>query len=279
MKRRGFTLIELLVVVAIIAILAAILFPVFAQAREKARQTSCLSNIKQLTLGFIMYSQDYDESFPQWKWDENYSSPWGDKSSVSPNNASSVWYYAIYPYVKNSKIYACPSDPRKVKFRDIGGGWFTGWDDPANRPIGAPKELDNEIMSYGANEPLTYQYPGLAAIQKPAETLLLADSINALSAWDCFDHWQAITDATPANDPRRRYRIQRIAYSKYGDRIPTFWDGICAGAPAGSNSAAWDGAWDDYAMHLRGQNIGFADGHAKFYPVGKTTIDLYGVGK
>jgi len=63
----GFTLIELLVVIAIIAILAAILFPVFAQARAKARAATCLSNLKQLTLGFVMYSQDADETFPQWK--------------------------------------------------------------------------------------------------------------------------------------------------------------------------------------------------------------------
>ena len=63
MKRKGFTLIELLVVIAIIAILAAILFPVFAQAREKARQTACLSNLKQLATGGMLYSQDYDEKF------------------------------------------------------------------------------------------------------------------------------------------------------------------------------------------------------------------------
>ncbi len=64
MRRKGFTLIELLVVIAIIAILAAILFPVFARAREKARQTSCLSNLKQLSLGVLMYAQDYDERLP-----------------------------------------------------------------------------------------------------------------------------------------------------------------------------------------------------------------------
>ena len=70
MSRRGFTLIELLVVIAIIAILAAILFPVFAKAREKARQTSCLSNVKQLGLGLMMYAQDYDEKLP------SYLPPW-----------------------------------------------------------------------------------------------------------------------------------------------------------------------------------------------------------
>src|SRR5215216_4432933 len=74
-KRRGFTLIELLVVIAIIAILAAILFPVFARARENARRTSCLSNLKQLSLGIMQYTQDYDERLPQAMYDtkETYS--------------------------------------------------------------------------------------------------------------------------------------------------------------------------------------------------------------
>ena len=159
MRRRAFTLIELLVVIAIIALLAAILFPVFAQAREKARAASCLSNIKQLTLGFIMYSQDYDESFPQWKWDQTYQTSWGDQSPSDQNNATTIWYYAIFPYVKNGKVYSCPSDPRKSRFN--ANGWFVwGGGGVQNRadgkgPLGSLPELDNEILSYGANEPLT----------------------------------------------------------------------------------------------------------------------------
>ncbi len=91
MKRRGFTLIELLVVIAIIAILAAILFPVFARAREKARQTSCLSNLKQIGLGFLMYSQDYDEKL------------FGARLPLDG------WTGAVMPYVKNEQIFTCPS--------------------------------------------------------------------------------------------------------------------------------------------------------------------------
>jgi prepilin-type N-terminal cleavage/methylation domain-containing protein len=97
-RRRGFTLIELLVVIAIIAILGAILFPVFAQAREKARQAACLSNGKQIATGLMMYAQDYDERLPRW-W-----TPTGGQ-----NNQARDWKNDIEPYVKNWDIYRCPS--------------------------------------------------------------------------------------------------------------------------------------------------------------------------
>jgi prepilin-type N-terminal cleavage/methylation domain-containing protein/prepilin-type processing-associated H-X9-DG protein len=101
--RKGFTLIELLVVIAIIAILAAILFPVFARAREKARQSSCLSNVKQLTLGLTMYVQDYDERFMP----AGYQIP-GLPLGGSGTNVN-WWRYLLQPYVKNWQIYLCPS--------------------------------------------------------------------------------------------------------------------------------------------------------------------------
>src|SRR5579859_6644071 len=93
--KRAFTLIELLVVIAIIAILAAILFPVFAQAREKARAATCLSNQKQIGLAIMMYVQDYDETFPMDQYDT--SAPGG----VPDDNTLRFWTDFVYPYIKN----------------------------------------------------------------------------------------------------------------------------------------------------------------------------------
>ena len=102
----GFTLIELLVVIAIIAILAAILLPVFAAARERARQTTCASNLKQLGLAIMQYTQDYDESPPN---GTSYTST--AYNSVCANHALQGWAGQIYPYVKSSRVYTCPDDP------------------------------------------------------------------------------------------------------------------------------------------------------------------------
>ena len=101
-RQRGFTLIELLVVIAIIAILAAILFPVFAKAREKARQTSCLSNIKQIALSGLMYAGDYDERLP------GHGCSWRNYTVSGPGET--CYLAKIYPYVNNMNVYQCPSD-------------------------------------------------------------------------------------------------------------------------------------------------------------------------
>jgi prepilin-type N-terminal cleavage/methylation domain-containing protein/prepilin-type processing-associated H-X9-DG protein len=101
MRRHGFTLIELLVVIAIIAILAAILFPVFAQAREKARQSTCLSNARQIALALTQYAQDYDETLVL-----RYIGP----DPVTKKDRS--WKDSLEPYLKSADIYRCPSNPR-----------------------------------------------------------------------------------------------------------------------------------------------------------------------
>src|SRR6059058_3980186 len=108
-RRRGFTLIELLVVIAIIAILAAILFPVFAQAREKARQSACLSNCKQMGTAVMMYAQDYDETLPAYSFTNLGLNPLHSALGIWSNSA---WVTMLMRNVKNNGVFACPSGPR-----------------------------------------------------------------------------------------------------------------------------------------------------------------------
>jgi len=120
-RKRAFTLIELLVVIAIISILASILFPVFARARENARRASCMSNLKQIGLGFMMYIQDYDEKFP--KVTLGYPSgtaPWG------PSNPY-AWADALQTYIKSPQLYQCPSDSKEPKSDPASWGYSDYW--------------------------------------------------------------------------------------------------------------------------------------------------------
>lgn len=146
--KRGFTLIELLVVIAIIAILAAILFPVFARAREKARQTSCLSNLKQLGLGVMMYCQDYDELLPV-----SYNP--GVPNLGTGFNRCRYWFGVIQPYVKNEQIYICPSKSTSTAFS-------YGW--------------NYDVLGYGSSS--YCQACPLARLEHPSETLMMVDANN-----------------------------------------------------------------------------------------------------
>ena len=145
-RSRGFTLIELLVVIAIIAILAAILFPVFARAREKARQASCMSNVKQLTLGMLMYAQDYDEVFaPRY-----IDTVEGERIWWVPRVGSDGPLPALgEPYLKNVQIAFCPSEK---------GNFTYGY----NRMLGVNP----------SSEPVV----AMASVQRPAELLLFSDN-------------------------------------------------------------------------------------------------------
>ena len=150
MKRRGFTLIELLVVIAIIAILAAILFPVFAKAREKARQSSCSANLKQIGLSVLQYVQDYDERFPPL-----YTVTTGISGGYMHTPE------LVYPYVKNAQLFTCPSESLGQAF-------------------------DNGIVcNYGYNQSrvpgLSPSFDGclpMAKIEDPSGTLMWIDDTN-----------------------------------------------------------------------------------------------------
>src|ERR1035438_1049632 len=162
--RRGFTLIELLVVIAIIAILAAILFPVFAKAREKARQTSCLSNLKQMGLAMAQYTQDYDSTFLR-SWYFNN------------NGTGYVWADAIVPYVKNDQIFSCPSSTTPTtKIVNAYGNVFN---------TNAINYADNANYWAGSNGTVACNppfYSADSAVQDPAQTITVTDYSGAFES-------------------------------------------------------------------------------------------------
>jgi prepilin-type N-terminal cleavage/methylation domain-containing protein/prepilin-type processing-associated H-X9-DG protein len=157
-KGKGFTLIELLVVIAIIALLAAILFPVFARARENARRTSCMSNLKQMGLGVMQYSQDFDEGYPpgNYSWDST-GRPAAEK--WAPANLI-YWQQIIDPYTKSEQIYVCPSVSRNISGQPRLLYFHYG----ANRSV-------MRLNSNTPNTPLT-----MPALKAPASVYLILDA-------------------------------------------------------------------------------------------------------
>ncbi len=266
MKQKGFTLIELLVVIAIIAILAAILFPVFSQAREKARQTSCLSNFKQIGLSVRMYSQDYDEKFPMGtypgprNWEVNpdvnpYSSygtpqcidhgpslgwPGGAWVGFNPGDGGpdytgcaygfefyrTLMHVQLGPYQKNKNIWYCPSD----KYRD-----------PSQRNMAHGAQSYQWFPNWIYN----HRNSGFPMVRYPDGTI------------------KDLTDELPSE--RSEWFSERILFTERG----VFgWDGADASDPARRT----------IFNHSQGYNAVFFDGHAKLINYGRkwTTIPASG---
>lgn len=171
-KYSAFTLIELLVVIAIIAILAAILFPVFAQAREKARQTACLSNLKQMGNACMMYVQDYDESFPT-------QTSGGTVSPYSPADGQTAlsWFGAMYPYVKNNQVGACPSAPEHPTIVPTAN---------SNSSYDYNGLLGNLLPGQVTNPMPIAEYSGLA---RPADTMMFEDQALTWNRCQAEPRW------------------------------------------------------------------------------------------
>jgi prepilin-type N-terminal cleavage/methylation domain-containing protein/prepilin-type processing-associated H-X9-DG protein len=267
-RRRAFTLIELLVVIAIIAILAAILFPVFAQARAKARQATCTSNLRQLTMGTRMYSQDYDENFPYWNWIRSCN--WSASGCNGTGRAESLWFSAIFPYVKNGPVYADPSDNTFMTPANSNVSWWIEGDLLA---AGVHPALLNQAISYGMNEPLHFGElygdgsgpTSEATLDKPAQTLLLADSITTSTGSPYAGNGEyRVPDPNNPNDAAHNCLIRRVSYP--GQNDGTWVEDPC-------NQALPE--WDSGSRHSAGAMIGYADGHVAFLRNSRVTIDLF----
>lgn len=240
-KISAFTLIELLVVIAIIAILAAILFPVFAQAREKARGISCLSNLKQIGTGIMMYAQDYDETYPM------------SESGGAAGIPQRSWHLMVYPYIKNgenqvsattghlassSGIFRCPSHP----------------DETQDSHYGAHMELFRNNYGTG-NEPAH----ALSVVDEPADKIIVVEKGRNDADWSFvfFSSWQWDWVGSVRD------------YSKPGKVVDPTKDGSPEAIKDDCDYPANTGpTWAGCGMmpryrHNGMTNVIFADGHAK----------------
>jgi len=280
--KKGFTLIELLVVIAIIAILAAILFPVFARARDKARQTTCLSNSKQIALGVLMYCDDYDEILPaagcamdldlgvaaadvDWTdYGTGYDGNWGWAHNVAVGNLCQKVNYQllILPYIKTSKIFHCPNDPNGKDSSSYYAAAESGWYSGAVTAVG------------GVNE---WPWQPLGAVKDPGNTILtvcspldhswVPDIVTGIAEYtpyaginDELPYW-AYPPVVPGN---------RLDITNPVNMCVPWMEGPCSGAmlctvwPAAGYMSPWT------QNHNGGTNYSFVDGHAKWLRVEDT---------
>jgi prepilin-type N-terminal cleavage/methylation domain-containing protein/prepilin-type processing-associated H-X9-DG protein len=252
-KSTGFTLIELLVVIAIIAILAAILFPVFAQARAKARQASCLSNLKQLGLGAMMYAQDYDEIMPETGW-QGPCSPAGEPPQTATDNFFSGVYafpLAVMPYQKNYGILVCPSDPDKGGWGKLNSNCFEQQLLQMNVP-GAYAGMRSVPNAMTKVLPLSYagNYFLSAAYGTPTQAGTNGGKMRPMSSYAAPANLAYVTDVGSA---------QLAAGGTFAG-----WY-IAPGYGINTNpTTVGTGRWEKGQRHSGGRTWAFCDGHAKW---------------
>lgn len=225
-NKKGFTLIELLVVVAIISILAAILFPVFARARENARRASCMSNMKQLGLAFMQYTQDYDEWLPL----DTYANPWD--TGIAPYSGIKVLYEASSPVPP--LIFRCPSDTGRDGTRSYAV--------PYGANYAGTNVLENASYVFGYDTTLgIIRGVNLPNIPQPSTTLLLVEFPSSPAS--------VISGSTFVNNVFGAYSNSYVQSAV--QNTPSGWTGQDKSNPG-------------HQSHFDGWNYLFCDGHVKW---------------
>jgi prepilin-type N-terminal cleavage/methylation domain-containing protein/prepilin-type processing-associated H-X9-DG protein len=308
-RKSAFTLIELLVVIAIIAILAAILFPVFAQAREKARQATCQSNLKQLGLAYLMYAQDYDDvGAPMWNKDCTFPQDSGSGAADIPGCGiytgttwGNYWPDLIYPYVKNGKardatgtmkgdrgVFACPSvNAWMAEWGSTGWGALTYGitqsymhDDPMDREGQGGSFTCGQTGGQGNGFGCVLGIP-FANVGHPADSILIAEGSVGLGPYYSAEYngdpsLAEEAQAYPANAtyPNAGYTSSRpVIRSVQNDSITVAWGTVTEPADDPSGDCyGISGYCQDRVIrrHNDGADYLFADGHVKYFK--KTTM-------
>ena len=252
-RKYGFTLIELLVVIAIIAILAAILFPVFAKAREKARQASCSSNLKQLGLSLIQYEQDYDEMLPS----SNYIS--GSGCPVT----STGWAGQIYPYVKSTGIFVCPDDGTQATSAQVTAGYT-----PISYAMNVSFDVGTCYTAVG-----TYYTSVMENVSKdtsPSQTVLLFEVSGTVSQ---------VTSSVETSSPEASGYVGKLNAGVTVQGSGPAPRQYQTGYMAGQSGAAGDGNYaSPLGWHTDGANWLLLDDHVKWCQ-GSKVSDGYAASK